>query len=172
MAIRHIIFGKGKEMTGKDPASIRGYAHDQSYGGLGKFVMKFNYQRGIEHPFFVEIMYDQNKDIPLSMKFLEFELKSVLHNALNCKHACVQNRWVRFFIKNVPPKVKPFSLKLEVCPDCGAPMSYRFITYPGDLRKYPKVRDLPKYKNRIITPDNQHDIPKAIQGEYKKIGVN
>jgi len=139
---------------------------------LGKycFDMKFNESRGIDHPFTVRILYDKIKEMPIKMEFIKFEIRKDFKRSRLCLHNCVQNRQVRFFIKYVPESVKPFSLKLTICPDCGIPIAYQFIVYPGDINMYPKVKDMRKFKeNGLIKIDR--DILKAIECPEYRIGV-
>jgi len=128
------------------------------------FELKFNESRGIARPFITNVLYDKTLDIPSAMKFLRFEREADLGKALICQHTCAQNMKVRFFIKYVPKGIKPFSLRLTICPDCGAPVAYQFIVYPGDLNKYPKMRDVRKFEN----PD---ELPRAKMSPEYKIGV-
>ena len=130
----------------------------------GTFELKFNESRGIAKAFTVNVLYDKIMARPFGMHFVRFENDQHLGKALICKHNCAQNIRVRFFIKYVPDEVKPFSLKLTICPDCGAPMAYQFFVYPGDLNKYPKMRDIHKYKN----PD---ELPRAKVSPEYRIGV-
>lgn len=131
--------------------------------GKGTFELKFNASRGIQKPFIVNVVYDKEFDRPIGMSFVRFENDADLGKAIVCKHNCVQNIQVRFFIKYVPDGVKPFSLKLTLCPDCHAPIVYQFFVYPGDLSKYPKVRDIHKIK--------PEELPEAKRSPEFKIGV-
>ena len=108
--------------------------------------------------------------MPMGMEFMRFEDAKNIGRAKLCLHNCVQNYQIRYFIKYVPDGVKPFSLKLTVCPDCGAPIAYRFIVYPGDLRMYPKMKDIDKFKDKIIT-GSEAKPPKAQMSPEYRIGV-
>ena len=141
---------------------------------LGKrhFEIKFNESKGIEQPFTVRVLYDSLMDQPIKMAFVKFEKEKDFRKANLCLHNCVQNRQVRYFIKYVPEGIKPFSLKITVCPDCGFPLIYQFIVYPGDLKMYPKIKDINKFKSkgRIQTGQEQKP-PKAFISPEYKIGV-
>ena len=130
----------------------------------GLFELKFNESKGITKPFIVNILYDKNLDRPFGMYFVRFEREMDLGKALTCSHNCVQNICIRFFIKYLPDGIKPFSLKLTICPDCGAPIAYQFIVYPDDLKKYPKMKDIHKIKNL-------DELPKAKLSPEYRIGV-
>lgn len=132
--------------------------------GKIKFELKFNASRGIGRPFSVWIYYDQVQEVPYRMVFKDFENPTQLHKALGCKHNCVQPVKIRYYIKNVPPGIQPFSLRLWVCPDCGAPMTYQYIVYPGGVDKYPKMRDLGKFKD-------SKPLPRALERQEQKIEV-
>jgi hypothetical protein len=133
--------------------------------GKVKFELKFNKSTGIEKSFTVNIFYDKIRETPCAMRFIKFEDINNLRKAQLCHHNCVQNRQVRFFIKYVPEGIKPFSLKLVVCPECHAPMTYQFIVYPGDLKSYPKMKDFKRLK-----AENKQ-FPKSVQSSEFKIGV-
>lgn len=137
-----------------------------------EFELKFNESKYLEHPFMCRVFYSQIKQMPTKMEFVRFERAKDFSNAKLCLHNCVQNKTIRYFIKYVPKEVKPFTVKITVCPDCGVPIAYRFIVYPGKLENYPKMKDVDKYleKGKIITGQKPKP-PKAIETPEYRIGV-
>jgi hypothetical protein len=134
------------------------------------FEIKFNVSRGIERAFFVNVIYDQNKEAPIGMDFVKFEDEEYMNKASICLHSCVQNKQIRYFIKYVPEGIKPFSLKITICNDCGAPIAYKFIVYSGDLKMYPKMKDIKKIKKQMLEGQDVN-IPKAFESQECRIGV-
>lgn len=140
--------------------------------GKGHFELNFNETEYLKQPFTVRVLYDSLKDIPVKMAFIKFEKKKDHRKARLCLHSCVQNKQIRYFIKYVPEGVKPFSLKITVCPNCGTPLAYRFIVYPGDLKMYPKIKDMNKYKSKgKIQTGQEGKAPKALVCPEYRIGV-
>jgi len=138
--------------------------------GDSEFELKFKEGKGIDQPFLTRVFYNLIKEMPIKMEFVRFEREKDFRKAKLCLHNCVQNRTIRYFIKYLPKEFKPFTLKITVCPECGTPIAYRFIVYPGDLKNYPKMKDINKYKNRIIT-DEEKQLPRAIETPEYRIGV-
>jgi len=138
--------------------------------GATEFELKFNEAKYLEQPFLTRVFYNQIKQMPTKMDFVRFEKEKDFSRAKLCLHNCAQNRTIRYFIKYLPEGFKPFTVKITLCPDCGIPIAYRFIVYPGDLKMYPKMKDIKKYKNKIITKDEQQ-LPRAIETPEYRIGV-
>jgi hypothetical protein len=137
--------------------------------GKVKFELKFKKSKDIDRPFVVDVFYDMIRQIPTMMKFVRFEenANSVRYNI--CQHKSVQNKHMRFFIKYVPKGIKPFSLKITICSNCGVPIAYQLIVYPGDLNKYPKKKDIQKKLSNI--KELKKELPKAVYSRELKIGV-
>jgi len=140
--------------------------------GDSEFELKFKEGKGIDQPFLTRVFYNQIKNMPTKMDFIRFERDADFRKAKLCMHNCVQNRTIRYFIKYLPKEFKPFSLKITVCPECGFPLAYRFIVYPGDLKTYPKMKDIDQYKTKgkIITGEEKVP-PTAIETPEYRIGV-
>jgi len=137
-----------------------------------EFELKFNESKYLEQPFLTKVFYNRIKEMPTKMDFASFEKPKDFSKAKLCLHNCVQNKQIRYFIKYVPEEIKPFTVKITLCPDCGFPLAYRFIVYPGDLKNYPKMKDIEKFKSKgkIITGQEQKP-PRAIQTPEYRIGV-
>lgn len=137
-----------------------------------EFELKFNESRYLERPFMCRVFYNQLSNMPSKMEFVRFEKDKDFQKAKLCLHNCVDNKQVRYFIKYVPKEVKPFTVKITLCPDCGFPLAYRFIVYPGDLKNYPKMKDIDQYrtKGKIVTGQEKKP-PKAIETPEYRIGV-
>ena len=134
-----------------------------------KYEMKFI---SVDEPFSVFIFYCVDCQIPFHCEWMTFEDSDKNSKAHDCEHNVDQLKCYRFYVKNNPKAadIKPFTMKLYTCPMCDFPVEYRFITYEGDLKDYPRVRDLKKhFKSK--KKKKKFKIPPASVSERYGMGV-
>ena len=111
----------------------------------GKFRLRLSFEKWLT-PLHLWVWYDLVKQRPHKLTFDRFQDESLLEKALECPHKDARISTTRFFIKEVPQGATPFSLKLGVCGNCGAPVSSQFIVYPKGVENYPKVKDMVRHQ--------------------------
>ena len=130
-----------------------------------KYEMLIN---GVDKPFALNIRYCMDCEIPLVIDWVAFK-NARIKKHITCKHGVEQYKQYRFFIKHNPDGIKPFTLKISICPECHLPVDYKFVIYPGDLKKYPKVGDLLKKKTLKAKRALLNKLPRAVEGERLKV---
>jgi len=111
----------------------------------------------VKREFFMDINYCHDHQVPYAASFVKF----FKGRRKKCNHSFSSFTKIRFYIKQLPPQYKPFSMNVMCCPHCDVPVEVQFITYEGDISRYPKVKDMGKLKKK--------DIPEANVSEYLSI---
>ena len=111
-------------------------------------IKKFELHINTEVPFPLTTMvyYDFNKNEPVNIKFVKFQDKEMSEADWKCNNKRHYNgkfalNRIRYFNDRLPPGVKPFSMYIYPCTNCGLIYKAQFITYKKDIEEYAKVGD-------------------------------
>lgn len=111
---------------------------------IKKFELHINTH--VPFPLTTMVYYDFDKNEPVNIKFVKFQDKEMSEADWKCANSKHQNgkfalNRIRYYLDKLPDGVKPFSIYLYPCTNCGLIYKVQFITYKKPIGEYAKVGD-------------------------------